>query len=149
MLLASSSVAPKSNSLEAYVESLRRPPREFAEWVERIAGKGALACSHNSSREQKSASLACAQEAISSARPFWISYHVLEADYVAWVGVARNASGNIWVVTYDNGETMRGRERPRSITIVTCHRLAMDNRTIQCADASWSDESLAARNDDE
>jgi len=139
MLLSSSSLTPKDNSLEAFVASLRRPPREFAEWVVRIAGKDALACGYNSTREQRAASLDCAHKAISSSRPFWISYQVLEADYNGWAGLTRNASGNIWVVTYDDGETMRGRERPRSITIVTCHQVALDSGTLHCADPPGSE----------
>ena len=139
-LLSSTSATPDDSSLEAYIASLRRPPLEFAGWVERAAGKNALACGYNSSPEQKSASLACAQKALSSTRPFWISYQVLEADYSGWTGVTRNASGNISLMTYDNGETMRGRERPRSLTIAPCHHLALVNGIVQCADSALNND---------
>jgi hypothetical protein len=136
MLLSSSSMTTDDSSPEAYAASLRRPPKEFAEWIVRVAGQDALACGHNSTREEKASSLACARKAVSSKAPFWISYQILEADYSGWSGITRNASGNTWLVTYDHGETMHGRERPRSITIVTCHKLALGNGTLQCVDAS-------------
>ena len=140
MLMSTSGVKSDGNSLDAYIASLRRPPRDFAEWIVRIAGKDALACGYNSSREQIAASRDCAQRAISSPRPFRISYQGLEADHSGWAGVARNASGKTWLVDYDNGESMPGRERPRSITIVTCHKLALENGRVECADPTDNDE---------
>ena len=131
-ILMLSAPTARNPDLDAYIESLRKPPQDYADWIARIAGKDAFACGHNSYPKQTPGSLDCARRAMSSTHPFWISFQVLEADYSGWVGIARNASGKIWAVSYDSGETMPGRERPRSITIATCQKLALRDHRVQC-----------------
>ncbi len=101
-------------------------------WVSHLAGAPALSCHANRFSLDQSESLACAERAISDAKPFWISFEEVGLDYGGWRGFVRNADGRMWMVSYDFGSTMKNMQRPQVVTVTTCKRLYVEDAKIRC-----------------
>jgi hypothetical protein len=90
------------------------PPSEVLGWLQPLAGRAATACD----------TLACAAEALRSARPFWIVLDT-HATPGAWTGMVRNAEGKAWSVSFG----------PHSITVLSCGRLVAEPAGLRCVAA--------------
>jgi hypothetical protein len=104
----------------------------LTDWVSHLAGTTALSCHANRFSLDQAEPLACAQRAIADSKPFWISFEEIGLDYGGWRGFVRNAEGQMWMVTYDFGSSMKNMERPHVVSVVTCERLYVEGTQVRC-----------------
>jgi hypothetical protein len=112
-------------------QNTRDDGKFLAAWVKRLAGRNSIACGMVPFAERKRAA-ACAGRAVAGKTPFWIAYEDVSLDYGGWHGFARDAKGEMWLVTHDLGSKMKNMERPQVLKVVSCKRLKIEREMVRC-----------------
>jgi hypothetical protein len=113
----------------------RSAPQPLTDLLMKLSGDGAVACGVVVRNESARAALACAREQLASGRPFRLAVQVQGIDSLLWLGVALEADGTSWVLSYDSDTHGRGGIGKESLDSVPCHEIRLsetDGRRIWC-----------------
>jgi hypothetical protein len=135
--------------IEAHALVMRLWPPPTRAQIERrnlrkIAGWFSLDCGHVPHRGEADRAIVCAQGALKTGRPFYVSFDIIGLDSQATLGLAANSKGQVYFVsTNDLGRGFGGYLGPggpwRDVDITRCAEGTVDevsvppaNRYLRC-----------------
>jgi hypothetical protein len=110
---------------------------EFFAELGRSAGPDATHCGWSTVGRDVTPGFACVRDAAAAHRPFHFAWQFFDGKNDTWVGVAGNATGKFWQVTYTTRAGRRsGVPHPEGVAVMPCTSFdpgsAADSR-INCA----------------
>ena len=95
--------------------------------LRQLAGASAKNCGSVALGREGSSEVACVSSSISHSQPFIFAGQVRGIDSMVWQGLARNADGAMWVLTYDDDATGGSRSRVAYLGVETCKYALVSN----------------------